>query len=255
MGRISSTCFLLITIISGAWGVCYPSCDNSSGTLVEGSKVPNPFDCTTFYVCSDVDGDGTLETSDSPISCPEGTYFDPSYTTCLSIPTDGSSYCTACNPCEVVCTEDELGAPLPDPYDCSSYFVCLAGGSLAHVDCGPDEGFDYLQSECVGVDNARCFESCDPCGIYCTEEGRVPNPSDCHSYLYCEPGVGTASFTCPADMHYDANSEECVEGEECDNQCSGSGNTNVPTTQATTSPTGPSNSSLSAGNDFKEYST
>ncbi|KAF2360971.1 Chitin binding domain, partial [Trinorchestia longiramus] len=197
--------------ISGAWGLCYPSCMDASNSsyVPEGTRVPNPSTCDEFFVCSDQGGDLGMGLSDEPLACPAGMYFDRSSASCQEIPDDGSIYCTPCNPCEVECTEP--GAVAPNPYSCKDYYVCLQGGGYIEAECSDGNQFDFQSGECQLENVTRCFEACNKCEVYCVEEGRIPDPFDCNAYLYCEPGVGTAHFLCAEGYYYNSETQECDE--------------------------------------------
>lgn len=85
------------------------------------------------------------------------------------------------------------------------------------TDCPTGETFDYVLGECA-IDG-MCYDLCDPCGVYCINEGRIPNPLDCHSYYYCEPPVGLAEFTCEEGSYFEPTTAKCVVGDSCDNTC------------------------------------
>lgn len=212
---------------------CFASCEKAT---FDGYKTPNPSDCFQYFLCSN--GTGQFQMSEEPLNCPSGTYFDESYQLCLAEPTDGSEYCTGlCNPCDMKC--EEPGTGIPNAYDCNSYYICLADLTQLENTCPPGYFYDYVNSQC-STDPSTCYDSCDACGTYCTEEGRLPDPKDCTKYYYCKSPGTLGHFSCEDGQIFDVDKNLCIVGEDCKNLCDGGdGPTTLPSTGTTPAPTGP----------------
>jgi len=50
--------------------LCVPTCNIDF--IVDEDKVPNPTNCSEFYICSDLNGQGDLQLSDDALPCPTG---------------------------------------------------------------------------------------------------------------------------------------------------------------------------------------
>ncbi|KAK4315136.1 hypothetical protein Pmani_013628 [Petrolisthes manimaculis] len=163
--------------------LCIPTCTGAS----EGDKTKDPTNCLRYYYCSDPDGGGVLYPSLEPFSCPDGQYFNSAATVMeCEVIIPGSDYCTGlCSPCEVTCQGP--GTLVPHPFDCNAYYVCLDGPDpLINFCPEPNVYFDFASGLCIS-DPTYCYDYCDPCATYCATEGKVPNPSDCTGYYYCDP--------------------------------------------------------------------
>ncbi|XP_018012274.1 peritrophin-44 isoform X2 [Hyalella azteca] len=209
---------LMCAMIVRTHAYCVASCDDAAG---EGSLVQNPSNCFEFYVCSDPDGDGSLQLSDEALTCSTGMYFDDNTSNCEAIPTDGSQYCdNLCNPCDVQCGIP--GTLIPDPYNCQNYYICLANNENRLGSCKEGEEFDYIKNVC-STEPGVCYSACNPCTVYCVKEGRVPDPCNCEGYIYCEPPSGYVHFDCPSNSSYEPSSNSCVEYTSpvtsCDKTC------------------------------------
>jgi len=257
MQLLPLTALLLAVGVSHA-RVCNHTC--SFEGVEDGTKIPNPSDCYSYYVCSDPEGDEEYEPSDAPVPCPDGQYFDPTKTStaikgeCKSEGSTGPANCDLCNPCAVECPE-EAGVLIPDPFDCSGYYVCLQD-SIPRGQCPMGKIFDVTNRTCASVkDGAKCYDECDPCEPYCIEEGRIPNPMDCRSYFYCEPPEGLAEFHCTEDEVFDVVSLICVKDEDdegCTPSCSTQDSTTTEPieTTGTTGTTGTTDTTKASRNTY-----
>jgi len=229
MARVKVLVAVLAVFLGNSEGTfvpCVPDDCSQDGTT-EGTKVADPTDCYQYYVCSDPTGNGTdFIRSSEPLTCPDGTWFnrnpsngkDPA---CTTVPSGGlEGVCEPCNPCAVECGGDASGTLIPDPYDCTGFYHCPdhEGGDLSYFSCLPDEVFVYQLQSCVA--NGTCYDACDPCGVYCTKEGRATNPTDCTTYYYCEPDSvpDMVVFPCGEGSFYNRLTQVCEEG-VCENTC------------------------------------
>ncbi|XP_069179220.1 uncharacterized protein [Procambarus clarkii] len=195
-----------------AAGVCEPDC--SIAVPPDLVMVADPVNCTRFYVCA---ADGTP--SDSPASCPAGTYFDG---------TASTPDCTGELPCDPTCELPKClttcAADLDKIFDqtsCSRYYICMGGSLLGPIECPVDQPyFDGVGSTC-STDEAVCCG--DPCIAYCYEPGsQVPDPYDCTKYYLCtKVGLVNEQYVvnCPSGSNYDANLGHCVVGGPCNIMC------------------------------------
>jgi len=221
MGANLKFCFwtvLLLGSLAAASDYCIPSCDKADK---DGYKVQDPTSCVHYYFCSAPNNETAYQLSDETIKCDEGLYFNQN-------PGSGDPgcftpyICDVCNPCVVKCTAK--GLLLPDPYDCNGFYYCdeVDQKNPTHFTCSSGEIFDYRTQACGPVGNTtQCFDFCDPCRVYCVEEGRMTNPSDCRSYLYCEPGNGVATFHCDPNEVFNPVSLLCEDdqGQDCTPVC------------------------------------
>ena len=115
---------------------------------------------------------------------------------------------------------------MPHPSECTQYYVCLEPPSPPILsNCGAGQEFDYIDSVCKPEAEAQCYGLCDPCQVYCVEEGRIPDPLDCTRYLYCVPPDDTVHFSCEEGFGYDTASKECIDlsGGTCEPLCDSGG--------------------------------
>nr|XP_027222034.1 keratin-associated protein 16-1-like [Penaeus vannamei] len=142
--------------VAGACGGpadCKASCDPGSchltcnGTL---DMISDPSDCGKYYICFPHGVEG-------PYSCPtDSPFFDGE--TCV---VEDSECCEGS--CLPFCTAE--GVQIPDPTDCTKYYICVIAGELAsedlHFTC--DSGnFDISLGYCT--DSAECKVMC-PGGV------------------------------------------------------------------------------------------
>lgn len=217
---------------------CIPAChlQGSDTPMLEGTKVPDPTNCYNYYVCSDPlqnVNDTDFQLSDESVPCDEGKYFKQvrktngnytAYPQCVIAPDGGPADCSVCDPCLVDCSgDDAAGTLVPDPFDCSGFYFCDPNSkSPTRFSCGEDEIFDYLSQDCGPVGNTtKCFDFCDPCKVYCVEEGRIPDPKDCRSYLYCGPESEVAHFHCDENQIFNPLTLACEDdgGQTCQSVC------------------------------------
>lgn len=186
-----------------AWQVrastdCTPSCLG----LEEGSRIQDPEDCRSYFVCLEDE-----LPSDSSITCPTGQYFDSTSGSCSE---SKPETCRPCSHCRTRCS-DAINDLLSNPMDCSSFFVCLLGSPIK-TNCDANEYFDG--TSCTS-DPDSC---CNPCLAYCPQGGiEAYDPYDCTMYYLCEEeGVPdeTHHKQCPPENPvYDRDLYRCGQGD------------------------------------------
>ncbi|XP_069959548.1 uncharacterized protein [Cherax quadricarinatus] len=205
---------LLLLEIGPSLQLCVPDCTGRA----EGDMIKDPSNCLQYYFCSDPDGNGVLEHSLYPSTCPEGYFFNAaeSVRECEKIVPD-TNYCKdLCSPCALQCQEP--GTMLPSPTDCQLYKICLDNGFL-DVSCPPEyPNFNFETSDCTN-DDTVCYNLCDPCEVYCVAEGKIPDPKNCNGYLYCHPPE-VAYFLCPEGEAFNSDLLLCEPfAGNCTNTC------------------------------------
>jgi len=233
---LSTILILSLQHLTTATDFCIPSChlQGPNTPILEGTLVPDPTSNYHYYMCSDPANNGIdFELSEERLKCDDGMYFYQyidstgdygSYPRCLDTPHDGpdEDYCNACNPCLVDCSGNE-GELVPDPLDCAGFYHCdPLYATPPHFTCADDEVFDYPSQACGPKGNTtKCFDSCDPCQVYCNKEGRMPNPTDCRGYLYCRFNEGVVHFHCKAGQFFNQFTLACEDdgGQTCEPMC------------------------------------
>ncbi|XP_053632548.1 uncharacterized protein [Cherax quadricarinatus] len=183
---------------------CTPDCTGKNA----GDKVADPLSCSNYYICL---WDDTP--SDHPFPCDAGMIFGP----------DGNCVSgTDCTPsCEVsVCpiTCNSTYSMISDPFDCSTYYICLPS-DIPALTCPSDT--PYFNGEtCVKDIGVCCQVSCTPyCGPGIVE---APDPLDCSRYYLClEEGVPNPGYhyQCNSGENFSLQAGRCVAGAPCKTLC------------------------------------
>ncbi|XP_042861249.1 uncharacterized protein LOC122246634 [Penaeus japonicus] len=202
---------LAITVFAVVLGVCHGKlCFPDCSGMREGDKVPDPTNCFRYYYCSDPEGTGELIHSSDPLDCPEGYYFNSELhiLECEPIVPENMHCTSLCNPCEVKCTMP--GTLVPSVTDCGMFKICLDDGDTIDDFCPTNlPYFDYETGLCSQSSDV-CYDLCDSCQLYCTHEGKVPDPLDCGMYYYCDPPL-LSHFDCPGEEVFNPDTLVCEE--------------------------------------------
>ncbi|XP_063599181.1 protein psiA-like [Penaeus indicus] len=212
LNPVQKAIVLLGVCVAGVMCVdkCSPDCTGKPA----GSKVPDPKNCTQYYLCLN----GEVPT-DHPLWCDPGEIFDTTLNECQ--PGSGcTDQCPATVPnCHFTC--DGLYDLVSDPSSCSQYFVCLPHG-LEPFGC--PAGAPYFNGESCVDDKGACCS--DPCTPFCeAATTQVPDPTDCTKYYIClEPGLASEEyhFTCDAGQNFNLVTGRCDSGASCVILCGGS---------------------------------
>lgn len=103
---------------------------------------------------------------------------------------------------------------LPNPYNCSTYFVC-DHGHPTEVPCPGDLYFDPILRVCNYQDQVNCninnlMPNLIPCNNGNGTAQYFPNPLDCSSFLVCDPGSKFATLEyCPGDLLFNPELDVC----------------------------------------------
>ncbi|KAK3872845.1 hypothetical protein Pcinc_022100 [Petrolisthes cinctipes] len=187
---------------------CLPIPDCS--LLPPGSQLPNPKDCTQFFICFP---DGTLSTDSYP--CPENESFHPVILECVSNPSGVDIPCfPAC--CPLTCKESDR---LIHPHDCQKYYFCY--GELTDiVECQGSSSPYFNGETCVGDEDSCCPI---PCKTYCSVlVSLLPHPTDCHKYYNCTeygPPDPASAMTCEPGEIFDYRLSRCSTDALCEPIC------------------------------------
>ncbi|XP_047484360.1 mucin-2-like [Penaeus chinensis] len=225
LNPVQKAIVLLGVCVAGA--LCVDKCSPDCTGKPAGSKVPDPRNCTQYYLCLN----GEVPT-DHPLWCEPGEIFDTTLNEC-QVGTDCTDQCPATVPnCHFTCngTYDLVS----DPSSCSQYFVCLPHGLEGPFGC--PAGAPYFNGEnCVDDKDTCCSDPCTPfCEAAVTQ---VPDPTDCTKYYIClEPGLASEEyhFTCDAGQNFNYVTGRCDSGASCVILCGGS--TVSPTGSSTLTP-------------------
>ncbi|XP_045600707.2 peritrophin-48-like [Procambarus clarkii] len=214
-----------LAVASTAWMLQNDACSPDCAGKALGDKVPDPLNCTNYYICL---GDGIV--SDHAVPCP--IFFDPVEADC------GGAAGDTCDPvclpedCHITCNGSF--SLISDPRNCSTYYICIAGQVSQTVHCNSDNPY-FNGVNCVNDKEVCCTVSCVP---YC-QPGIVqaPDPTDCTKFYICTeegPVDSSLHFTCSSGEHFDYQIGRCVSGSSCTNLCAtGSSTTNSAVTTTT----------------------
>ncbi|XP_035794802.1 uncharacterized protein LOC118467940 [Anopheles albimanus] len=180
--------------------------------------------CDFYTLC--FQGIGSLR------ECAEGTLFDRVLGACAvaeTVDCDASVCPSNINPATPVL--------VPDPADCSSYFICL-NGEANQAQCAPTLLFNPETRRCDLEENVECAEgapsptSCPATGLHL-----IGNPADCVSYFVCLDGVQSAApIDCAPDLIFDVTVAQCRLPDENSRCADGSSPLPVPETLIMTTP-------------------
>lgn len=107
----------------------------------------DPFDCSVYYRCES-------QRLVGPLLCPD----DAPHFNGKRCAEDQSQCCR--HPCVPLCWAK--GIQIPDPYNCSMYYICAEEGEPSaelYFPCRPDDVFDAAAGQCVP--GTECTKSCD----------------------------------------------------------------------------------------------
>ncbi|XP_037786301.1 mucin-5AC-like [Penaeus monodon] len=142
---------------------CTPICTSA------GVQIPDPTDCTRFYVCIETG----QPSEDAHLTCPSGTSFDAEAQRCLA-DVECEAVCapgvttTSAAPCTPFCST--TGVQIADPNDCTKFYICIQQGfpdEDVHGSCRPTEHFDPETGRCAegGECESQCGASTGPTGV------------------------------------------------------------------------------------------
>nr|XP_045600708.1 peritrophin-1-like [Procambarus clarkii] len=105
--------------------------------------------------------------------------------------------CTGKNPLDKV----------PDPLNCTNYYICINDGTPADhaLACPSDNFFDPEELDCFPAPPEGCQAACPSPGCLVTCNGSYSMISDafnCSTYYVCIEGVPDIEFTCPSEDPY-----------------------------------------------------
>lgn len=226
---------------------CTPNCDGAN--ILD--KVPDPENCTNYYVCF---GDGIV--SDHPVPCEAGNEFDNATRECVAA---GGATCGGCDSggggggeltCEVTCPVPSSSGTLDliSHIECDKYYVCLAGVVQGPFTCPSDKKYFNSETKECGTSNDKCCNR--PCQPYCPAKNMlVPDPTSCKHFYYCSVDADTPDdafrFECDAGKTFSLPLGQCTSDAECVTIC-----------QSTTSGTGqPGKSTTPSSSDCNESLT
>ncbi|KAK7083051.1 hypothetical protein SK128_005616 [Halocaridina rubra] len=132
--------FDCIEIVTSCQPICAPgkTCSLTCDAGTPGDFINDPFNCSIYYECLV----GGLVTNECPRNLP---YYDISISNCV---TDAEQCCKpSCEPnCEMANTV------IPDPKDCSYYYLCLEEGTPSEdyrMSCSEGEVYDLPLGRCT----------------------------------------------------------------------------------------------------------
>ncbi|CAD0198708.1 unnamed protein product [Chrysodeixis includens] len=180
---------------------------------------PSSTDCSTYIQCVLING----VYSQTQLTCPTGTYYNPTTTLCES--TYVLCVCTWQAHAAVNCATTGAGRhpDLADP-TCKNYTLCIyvktSNSYLSYNTVCPSVTlFDPKISRCTSPNNFKCQVSVPPKSV-CTAEGFIPDPnsSNCSSYIECIDINGTFGewkYDCPKNTYFNPNSSFCEPDYNC----------------------------------------
>ncbi|XP_052873517.1 peritrophin-44-like [Anopheles cruzii] len=182
----------------------------------ENGDVPTlePIDgqCSFYTLC--LDGIGFRR------ECAEGYLFDA---------VQGACFTAEEAQCDIgVCPSNlnpNVPVNLPNPIDCSQYFICL-GGVAEPRQCAPTLLFDPIAQRCDVAENVECVEGSIPSPTTCPPTGLhlIGNPANCNSYFVCLNGVqNDVPVECAPTLIFDITDSMCRTPTE-DSRCADGSN-------------------------------
>ncbi|XP_065076078.1 uncharacterized protein LOC135699719 [Ochlerotatus camptorhynchus] len=181
--------------------------------VTDGRQVLHPLFCNQFYVCIDQIGFRQL--------CPFGMWFDESRQNCFA---PGEVDCPhglmpTLSPIEGICDGAPEGTKIPNPLDCSWFYICV-NGSPYRSPCAEGMAFDKYQLTCVAEDEAVCSDEVTtvptPGVCYGIEDHTlVRHPTNCAAFYECLGGHAEPSF-CPAGQYFSEELQRCDAADNVD---------------------------------------
>ncbi|XP_062713076.1 uncharacterized protein LOC109421758 isoform X2 [Aedes albopictus] len=121
-------------------GICYGA--------ASGTKVPNPEDCTWFYIC--------IQEQPYASPCAEGMAFDKVLLTCVPEADAECADTVTTLPTPGVCHGIDDFTLVRSPYDCAAYYVCLEGHAQPGF-CPLGQYFDEALQRCELEQYVECW--------------------------------------------------------------------------------------------------
>ncbi|XP_060518419.1 mucin-2-like [Cylas formicarius] len=202
----------------------------------DGTFVEDPNDCTIFYECNG--GKGIAQ------HCPSGTYWNESILSC-----DNAANVQSSSP---TCTSNKVEF-YPDPQDCSSFYECVNGQISKHR-CPDGQSWDPEFVACNFSHEVNCGSRPKEHYPNCPSEGvsYFPDLEDCSGFYICINGK-TGHLTCPDQLSWSTDHEECLITENVD--CGLRPSNTQQTTSTTTSTTSTTASTTSTSTTSSTTST
>ncbi|XP_026837186.1 uncharacterized protein LOC6555043 [Drosophila erecta] len=162
-------------------------CSSSSNECTDEEVQVDPTNCAGYFNCEN----GKLETK----TCPSGTYFEPTYKTCI---VDLKGVCVE-PPAK--CTEGDL---VIDPNNCAGYLKCI-DEEFVEEKCPAGTYYDSKLETCT-VDTEGV---CVTIRKLCAEGLREKDPKDCAAYTQCIRGA-VEILRCDSGRYFNATQAECL---------------------------------------------
>ncbi|XP_045111790.1 uncharacterized protein LOC123504925 [Portunus trituberculatus] len=217
---IASATVILVDATCGV--VDTTSCDDNPATLCKdcdgpADKVPNPLDCSTYYMCKN----SSNFIFDDPLSCPDGQIFNMNNSKCSpDAECQFSCGSTSEDGCFYTCNNDMDGM-IADPFDCSVYHQCTgtSGTDPGPAQTCPADKPYFGGKECVADESACCH-----CRPYCYEGDqykKVEDPTDCRKFFFCLENheMPTIPGECKDGEHFDLHAGDCSNTAPCVTLC------------------------------------
>ncbi|XP_017059377.1 zonadhesin [Drosophila ficusphila] len=175
---------------------------------LDGLSVPDPSDCTRFYLC--------IQQMPALLqSCQSGSFFDSKEGYCR--PNDGS--------CQLaICSGLEDGKLVAHPEDCRSYYSCSTQNGTTLVQCEEGQYFHSLLSMCR-VDHGQCRKVSDQedtgnstslcSGLHGV---KVPHETYCNLYYACVKGLAIP-IECPVQHQFNPVLSTCEPESQAVEKC------------------------------------
>jgi len=139
-------------------------CDPCAVTCsVNGTFVPDPYDCRGFYNCFDGNFDNPPRGS-----CDDGLIFDYATATCAAEGNQTRCF-DACDPCKTICVGTTR---VPKSDDCRRYHYCDPDTSMTTFFCGERRFFNPVTKAC----EEDLEQTCEP--VCKLEDSRVEDDED-----------------------------------------------------------------------------
>lgn len=178
-------------------------CENTFGSRL----IQNKANCNSYHVCNN----GVYMRD---MTCAPGLHFD-----------EDNQFCNV--PERVDCPATQCPATasssnivfVPSRTNCARFFICTSPTTALTSNCGPGNNFIPETNSCALAENSQCQvelnvqpEAPTVWSAFCPTNfiGKVPNPSSCHWYFFCNNGLPLV-MACAQNLAFDVNSKNCMQ--------------------------------------------
>lgn len=197
---------------SNRTGPCHPLGFEGNFECTSEGVFPDPYDCQRYHVCyravhnlvaANIECGGNRAFSAATGDCSLTLDDDVCTTKQYSCNHSGDSQAWLGNHnIFYICKADfEQSQRILYP----AMYRCASGEVFNGQDCVPKEEVIYHSPASTTSQNDPLF--------VCVKRGLYKDPSDCHSYFYCDSTLTSIKYTCPARNRFNNRTKSCVTGD------------------------------------------